>query len=63
MSKYSANVYFFVNFSCLMNSLETDDFDEAEDFILYYNGRGYNCKLIDNETGEISVYEFEEFNV
>ena len=52
MPKYKVCAYVCTNFSGLMDSLETDNFDEVQDFVWLNVQHGYNCELIDNECGE-----------
>lgn len=49
--KYTVNAYLCTNFAGLVDSLETDDFYEVQDFVWENCQRGFNCELIDNETG------------
>lgn len=50
--RYTVNAYLCTNFAGLMDSLETDDFYEVQDFIWKNCQEGLNCELIDNETGD-----------
>ena len=50
--RYKVNAYLCTNFAGLMESLETDDFYEVQDFIWANCQKGYNCELWDTETGE-----------
>lgn len=50
--RYTVNAYLCTNFAGLMDSLETDDFYEVQDFIWKSCQEGLNCELIDNETGD-----------
>ena len=50
MPKYKVCAYLCTNFTGLMDSLETDQWNEVEDFIWENVQRGYNCELTDNET-------------
>lgn len=59
--RYSVNAYLCTNFAGLMDSLETDDFYEVQDFIFDNCQKGYNCQLTDNETGETNWAYAENF--
>lgn len=61
MPKYSVCAYLCTNFSGLMDSLETDNFYEVQDFIWGNCQKGYNCQLTDNETGETNWAYAESF--
>ena len=50
--RYQVKAYLCTNFSYLMDSLETDDFYEVQDFIWENCQKGFNCELWDTETGE-----------
>ena len=60
--KYTVKAYLCTNFAGLMDSLETDDFYEVQDFIWENCQKGYNCELIDNETGESNFAYADDFN-
>lgn len=60
--RYSVNAYLCTNFAGLMESLETDDFNEVQDFIWENCQKGYNCEFTDHETGEVNVAYAEDFN-
>jgi hypothetical protein len=45
-----------------MNSLETDSWDEVEDFIWENVQRGYNCQLTDNDTGNKNYAYADDFD-
>ena len=47
--RYKVNAYICTNLAYLVDTLETDDFYEVQDFIESNCQRGYNCVLIDNE--------------
>ncbi len=47
--RYTVNAYLCANFAGLMDNLETDSFDEAQDFVWENVQKGYNCELTDNE--------------
>lgn len=49
--RYKVNAYLCTNFAGLMDSLETDDFYEVQDFIWENCQKGLNCELWDRETG------------
>ena len=53
--KYTVKAYLCTNFSGLMDSLETDNFYEVQDFIWENCQKGYNCILTDNERGETNI--------
>lgn len=59
--KYTVNAYLCTNFSYLIDSLETDNFYEVQDFIWENCQNGYNCELIDNETGESNLAYADDF--
>lgn len=50
--RYQVKAYLCTNFSYLMESLETDDFYEVQDFIWENCQKGLNCELWDTETGD-----------
>ncbi len=60
--RYTVKSYLCTNFSGLMNSLETDSWDEVEDFIWENAQRGYNCELADNDTGNKNYAYAEDFD-
>lgn len=60
--KYTAKAYLYTNFAGLMDSLETDLWSEVEEFIWANCQKGYNCELIDNETGSKEWAYAEDFN-
>lgn len=60
--RYTVKAYLCTNFAVLMDSLETDDFYEVQDFILENCQKGYNCLLIDNERGESNWAYADDFN-
>lgn len=49
--RYQVHAYLCTNFSGLMDSLETDNFYEVQDFVWENCHKGYNCKIWDRETG------------
>lgn len=59
--RYKVNAYLCTNFAGLMESLETDNFDEVQDFIWANCQKGYNCELIDTERGERNLYYADNF--
>ena len=59
--KYTVKAYLCTNFAGLMDSLETDNFNEVQDFIWENCHKGYNCTLTDNETGETNCAYAESF--
>lgn len=50
--RYSVKACICTNFIVLVDSLETDNFYEAQDFILENCHNGYDCLLVDRERGE-----------
>jgi hypothetical protein len=44
-----------------MDSLETDDFYETQDFIWANCQKGFNCELIDNELGVEGWFHADDF--
>ena len=60
--KYTVKAYLCTNFAGLMDSLETDNFYEVQDFIWENCQKGYNCELTDNETGESNFAYADDFN-
>ena len=60
--KYSVSAYLCTNFSGLLDSLETDNYTEVEDFIWENVQRGYNCELVDNDTGDRNWAYAEDFD-
>lgn len=59
--KYKVCAYLCTNFTGLMDKLETDSFDEVQDFIFENCQKGYNCELRDNESGETNIAYAENF--
>lgn len=49
--RYTVNSYICTNFAHLVDTLETDNFYEVQDFIEANCQRGYHCVLVDNEQG------------
>ncbi len=60
--RYTVKAYLCTNFSELMNDLETDSWNEVEDFIWENCQRGYNCELADNDTGNKNYAYAEDFD-
>ena len=60
--RYKVNAYLCTNFSGLMKSLETDNWDEVDDFIWENVQRGYNCELTDNELGTTNWAYADDFD-
>ena len=60
--KYTVNAYLCTNFAGLMDSLKTDFWFEVEDFIWDNVQKGYNCELIDNETGSRNWAYADDFD-
>ena len=58
--RYKVNAYFCTNFAGLMDSLETDNFYEVQDFVYDQCRKGFNCELYDTKTADrVFVYESE----
>ena len=60
--KYTINAYLCTNFAGLMDSLETDFWFEVEEFIWDNCQKGFNCELIDNETGSRNWAYADDFD-
>ena len=60
--RYTVKTYLCTNFSGLMNDLETDNLNEAQDFVWENVQKGYNCELTDTETGETNVAYADDFS-
>ena len=60
--RYTVNAYLCTNFAGLMDSLETDDFYEVQDFIWKHCQNGLNCELIDTERGTRNLAYADDFN-
>ena len=60
--KYTVNAYLCTNNPIKIDSLKTDFWFEVEDFIWDNVERGFNCMLIDNETGDTNWAYSENFN-
>ena len=50
--RYRVHAYLCTNFAGLMDMIETDNFDEVQDFIWANCQKGLNCELYDTKTGE-----------
>ena len=59
---YTVKSYLCTNFAGLMDSLETDDFSEVDDFLQDNCQKGYNCEITDNEQGETKWAYADKFN-
>ena len=59
--RYVVKAYLCTNFAGLMESLETDDFYEVQDFIWENCQKGFNCELFDTETGSRNYVYAESF--
>ena len=59
--RYTVKAYLCTNFAGLMESLETDDFYEVQDFIWENCQKGFNCELFDTETGTRNIAYAEDF--
>ena len=62
MPQYTVCAYLCTNFAGLMDSLETDLWFEVEDFIWENIQRGFNCEIIDNETGSRNWAYADDFD-
>ena len=60
--RYAVSAYLCTNNPIKIDSLKTDFWFEVEDFIWDNIERGFNCMLIDNETGDINWAYSENFN-
>lgn len=60
--KYTVKAYLGYDFKGLMDSLETDSFYKAEDFVWANCQHGYNCKLTNTETGGELLAYAEDFD-
>ena len=60
--RYVVRAYLCTNFAGLMDSLETDNFYEVQDFVFENCQKGFNCKLTDNERNEIDWVYAEDFD-
>ena len=60
--RYTINAYLCTNNPIKIDSLKTDFWFEVEDFIWDNIEKGFNCMLIDNETGDINWAYSENFN-
>lgn len=60
--RYTVSAYLCTNFAGLMDSLETDNFYEVQDFIWDNVQKGLNCELIDNETGSRNWAYADDFD-
>ena len=61
--RYQVNAYLCTNFAGLMDSLETDNFYEVQDFVWDNAQKGYNCTITDNESGETNWVYAESFTI
>ena len=59
--RYTVKAYLCTNFAGLMDSLETDDWYEVEDFIWYNCQNGLNCTLTDNDKGDTKCIYASDF--
>ena len=60
--RYAVSAQLCTNNPIKIDSLKTDFWFEVEDFIWDNIERGFNCMLIDNETGGINWAYSENFN-
>ena len=51
LKKYRVCAYLCTNFSGLMNSLGTDDWEKVKGFVWENANLGYNCEITNNYTG------------
>ena len=59
--RYTVNAYLCTNFAGVMDSLETDNFYEAQDFVWENCQKGFNCELVDNELGTEDWFHADDF--
>lgn len=59
--RYRVCAYLCTNFAGLMDSLETDDFYEAQDFVGTNCRKGFNCELVDNELDVTGWFHADDF--
>lgn len=59
--KYTVKAYLCTNFVGLMDDLTTDNFYEVQDFVWANCQKGFDCELVDNETGDKCFYSAEAF--
>lgn len=59
--RYTVKAYLCTNFAGLMDSIETDSFGEAQDFIFENCQKGYNCELKDKERGITGITYADDF--
>ena len=59
--RYTVKSYICTNFAHLVDTLETDDFYEVQDFIETNCQQGYNCKLADNERDTVGWVYADDF--
>lgn len=59
--RYQVNAYLCTNFANLMDSLETDNFYEAQDFVEENCRKGFNCELVDNELNATGWFHADDF--
>lgn len=50
--RYRVCAYLCTNSAGLMDMLETDIFDEVQDFVWANCQKGYDCEVYDTETGD-----------
>lgn len=50
--RYRVCAYLCTNFAGLMDILETDIFDEVQDFVWEHCQKGHDCEVYDTETGD-----------
>lgn len=61
-SKYYVGAYYDEAFRGLVESIAADDWSEAEEFMWHEVQQGFNCLIIEHETGERWYAFAEDFN-
>lgn len=59
--RYRVCAYLCTNFAGLMDMLETDIFDEVQDFVWANCQKGYDCEVYDTKTGNRGWAYAEDF--
>ena len=62
MKRYTVKVYYCGKHSCLMEHFETNSWHSVEEFVLENCQGGYNCIIINNETGSQKWAYAEDFS-
>ena len=52
LPRYNATSYVLTNYSYAMNEIDTDSFDEIQDFVMKQLEDGYDVVVLDRETGD-----------